>query len=52
MDYASQRRLELLGHLHFEDLGEADRELVFAVELPDYAARAERVAIIEVEAFD
>jgi predicted pyridoxine 5'-phosphate oxidase superfamily flavin-nucleotide-binding protein len=52
MDYANQRRLKLLGHLRFDDLGSADPEVVFAVELPDYRARLERVATIDVEAFD
>ncbi len=52
MDYPNRRRLKLLGRLRFEDVGEADPELVFAVELPDYRARVERVAVIEVEAFD
>ena len=33
-------------------MSEADPELVFAVELPDYRARVERVAAIDVEAFD
>ena len=52
MDYARRLRLKLLGHLRFEDLGSADPELVFAVELPDYHARVERVAVIDVVAFD
>jgi predicted pyridoxine 5'-phosphate oxidase superfamily flavin-nucleotide-binding protein len=52
MDYPGQRRLKLLGHLRFDDLGAADPELVFAVELPDYRARVERVAVIDIEAFD
>ncbi|HJT62490.1 MAG TPA: pyridoxamine 5'-phosphate oxidase family protein [Burkholderiales bacterium] len=52
VDYAAQRRLKLLGHLRFEDLGSADPELVLAVELPGYRARVERIAVIEVEAFD
>jgi predicted pyridoxine 5'-phosphate oxidase superfamily flavin-nucleotide-binding protein len=52
MDYARQLRLKLLGHARFENLGAADPELVFAVELPDYRARMERVGIIDVVAFD
>jgi len=52
MDYPNQRRLKLLGRLRFEEIGEADPELVFAVELPDYRARLERVAVIDVEAFN
>jgi predicted pyridoxine 5'-phosphate oxidase superfamily flavin-nucleotide-binding protein len=52
MDYPNRRRLKLLGRLRFRPMGEADPELVFAVELPDYRARIERVAVIDVEAFD
>jgi uncharacterized protein len=52
VDYPNQRRLKLLGRLRFEDVGDADPELVFAVELPDYRARVEHVAVIDVEAFD
>ena len=51
-DYANRRRLKLLGRLRFESVEDADPELVFAVELPGYKARVERVGIIEVEAFD
>src|SRR5688572_4322175 len=52
VDYANRRRLKLLGHLSFAALGEADPELVFEVALPDYAARMERVAVFDVEAFE
>lgn len=52
MDYPNRQRLKLLGRLRFEAVGEADPELVFAVELPDYRARVERIAVIDVEAFD
>jgi predicted pyridoxine 5'-phosphate oxidase superfamily flavin-nucleotide-binding protein len=52
MDYARQQRLKLLGRLCFADVADADPELVFAVELPGYAARVERVAVFDVEAFD
>jgi predicted pyridoxine 5'-phosphate oxidase superfamily flavin-nucleotide-binding protein len=52
LDYAKRLRLKLLGHLRFDDLGIADPDLVFAVELPDYRARVERVGIIDVIAFD
>ena len=52
MDYANRQRLKLLGHLRFEGVADADPELVFAVELSGYRARVERVATIEVEAFD
>ncbi len=52
MDYANRQRLKLLGHLRFEDVADADPALVFAVELPGYRARVERIATIDVEAFD
>jgi predicted pyridoxine 5'-phosphate oxidase superfamily flavin-nucleotide-binding protein len=52
MDYANRRRLKLLGRLRFVEVAEADPQLVSAVELPGYRARVERVAVIDVEAFD
>ncbi len=52
MDYAHQTRLKLLGRMRLFDLGDAPPEIVFEVELPDYPARIERVAVIEVAAFD
>jgi predicted pyridoxine 5'-phosphate oxidase superfamily flavin-nucleotide-binding protein len=52
IDYPNQRRLKLFGRVRFEDVARAGRELVLAVELPDYRARVERVVVIEVEAFD
>jgi predicted pyridoxine 5'-phosphate oxidase superfamily flavin-nucleotide-binding protein len=52
MDYARRQRLKLLGHLRFDDLGSADPELVFAIELPDYRAQVERIGLIDVMAFD
>jgi uncharacterized protein len=52
MDYVNRQRLKLLGHLRFVDAAQADPALLAAVELPDYCARLERVAIIDVEGFD
>ncbi len=52
MDYTNRQRLKLLGHLRFIDVGEADPELLAAVELPDYRARVERIGVIDVAAFD
>ena len=52
MDYARQTRLKLLGRMRMFDLGDAPPEIVFEVELPDYPARIERVAVIEVATFD
>lgn len=51
MDYADRRRLKLLGRLRFTDAG-ADPDLARAVALPGYRARIERVALIDVQAFD
>lgn len=52
MDYAKRQRLKLLGRLRLHGIGEADPELVFAVELPDYRAGVERVGVFDIEAFD
>jgi len=52
VDYEHRRRLKLLGHLRFVALEDADPEVVFQVELPGYRARVERVALVEVAAFD
>jgi hypothetical protein len=52
MDYAHQTRLKLLGRMRMFDLGDAPPEVVFEVELPGYPARIERVAMIEVAAYD
>jgi predicted pyridoxine 5'-phosphate oxidase superfamily flavin-nucleotide-binding protein len=52
MDYAQQRRLKVLGRLRFADLADADPELARAVIQRDYPARVERIATIDVEAFD
>jgi len=52
MDYARRQRLKLLGHLRFHDIADAPPELIAAVQLPGYKARVERIATIDVEAFD
>lgn len=52
MDYPNRRRLKLLGHLRFHAAADADTALLAAVALPGYRARVERVATIEVAAFD
>jgi predicted pyridoxine 5'-phosphate oxidase superfamily flavin-nucleotide-binding protein len=52
VDYANRSRLKLLGHLRFVDAAEADPNLLKRVELPDYDARIERIALIDVAAFD
>ncbi len=52
MDYELRQRLKLLGHVRFIDVAEADPALVRQVDLPGYRARVERVALIDVVAFD
>ncbi len=52
MDYPNRLRLKLLGHIRFEDARNAAPELIEHVELPDYRARIERIAYIDIVAFD
>lgn len=52
MDYPNRRRLKLLGRLTFIDSDKADPDLAAAIAVPGYRARVERVAVIDVEAFD
>lgn len=52
MDYAHRRRLKLLGRLRFKPAEGADPALLAIVRQPDYRARVERVATIQVAAFD
>jgi hypothetical protein len=52
MSYGRRQRLKLLGRIRLEDAGRAEAGVLEAVELPDYRGRVERVALIEVEAFD
>lgn len=52
MDYANRRRLKLLGRLRFSPLGEARPEEVRAAEVTGYRTRIERIALIDIEAFD
>jgi len=52
VDYVRQRRLKMLGHLRFIPVAQAEPALLRKVELPDYRARIERVALTEVVAFD
>jgi hypothetical protein len=52
MDYRHRQRLKLLGRIRFEDASRADPEILKAAQLPSYRGRVERVAVIEVEAFD
>jgi predicted pyridoxine 5'-phosphate oxidase superfamily flavin-nucleotide-binding protein len=51
MDYAHQRRLKIFGRLRMI-AASANPELVATLAVPDYAARSQRAALIQVEAFD
>jgi predicted pyridoxine 5'-phosphate oxidase superfamily flavin-nucleotide-binding protein len=52
MDYPNRRRLKLLGHMRVEDARTVSPDVLAKVELPGYRARVERVALIDVVAFD
>ncbi len=52
VDYARRQRLKLMGHLAFVDAAAADPALAQAVAVPGYPARVERIATIDVVAFD
>lgn len=52
MDYVHRRRLKILGRMTFIDLNDADTNLAEAAATPGYDGRAERIAVIEVEALD
>jgi len=52
VDYPNRRRLKLLGRIRMSAAGAAAPALLAAVALPDYRARVDRVAEIEIEAFD
>lgn len=52
MDYPNRRRLKILGRLRVEDANDVNPDDHAIVELPEYIARIERVAFIDVAAFD
>jgi len=52
MDYARRRRLKVLGHLTFENADSVDPATLAAVAVPGYRAHIERVATIDVVAYD
>jgi len=52
MDYPNRRRLKILGHMRFEDFRAASGDVVRQVAIPNYRAQIERVALIDVAAFD
>jgi predicted pyridoxine 5'-phosphate oxidase superfamily flavin-nucleotide-binding protein len=52
MNYPKRQRLKLLGHIRVEDVRTIEPAVISQVELPNYKARIERVAFIDVVAFD
>ena len=52
MDYANRQRLKLMGRMHLQESADTAPDLLRAVKLPAYRARVERVAMVEIEAFD
>ena len=52
MGYPKRHRLKLLGHMRVEGVRGVSPEVIAQVELPDYKARIERVAFIDVVAYD
>jgi hypothetical protein len=52
MDYPNRHRLKLIGHMRVQDARSVSSEVIAQVELPDYKARVERVAFIDVVAYD
>lgn len=52
MDYPNRRRLKILGRMQVKDAKSFAPDDLAQVQLPDYRAVVERVALIEVIAFD
>lgn len=52
MDYPNRRRLKILGHMRVEDVRAVAPDVLAQVEAPNYRALVERVAVIDVAAFD
>lgn len=52
MDYPQRKRLKLLGHMRVEDAQTVSAKVLAQIALPNYRARIERVAFIDVIAFD
>jgi predicted pyridoxine 5'-phosphate oxidase superfamily flavin-nucleotide-binding protein len=52
MDYPNRRRLKILGHMCMKDARTASPDALLQVEHPNYRARVERIAFIDVAAFD
>jgi predicted pyridoxine 5'-phosphate oxidase superfamily flavin-nucleotide-binding protein len=52
MDYPHRRRLKLLGHMRIEDARKVSPDVVAQIELSGYRGLVERIAFIDVVAFD
>ena len=52
MDYPSQSRLKILGHVEIHEDDATARELLETLRMPDEKTPAERAVLIRVEAFD
>lgn len=52
MDYPRRRRLKIIGRLRFDELEDTDESTVRALVNDEYKARSERIATIDVVAFD
>lgn len=52
MDYPRRKRLKILGHMRFANAGDVDAEDLAGFERPDYRGVIERIAFIDVVAFD
>lgn len=52
MDYPNRRRLKLLGHMRVEDARTVSPDIVTQIEMSNYRALVERIAFIDVVAFD
>ncbi len=52
MDYPSQSRLKILGHVEFHEDDATARELLEKLRVPEEKTPAERAILIHVEAFD
>lgn len=52
MDYPNRLRLKIMGRLRMQDVADADADLVEALRPYPYRASMERVARVEVQAFD
>jgi predicted pyridoxine 5'-phosphate oxidase superfamily flavin-nucleotide-binding protein len=52
MDYPNRRRLKIIGHLRIENADKVSEQDLAAVEIPEYGGQVERIAYVDVVAFD